>query len=72
MWLAAAGLLMPARARLLGVAVPLPNLPAAGLVAHLAWGVTVGGSYRTVCAAYPRFRPDGVAGSFRRVGSGPG
>ena len=63
---------MPARARLLGVAVPLPNLPAAGLVAYLAWGVTVGGTYRTVCATDPRFRPDGVAGLLRRADSGPG
>jgi hypothetical protein len=40
--LVAAGLLMPTWARLLGVAVPLSNLLAAGLVAYLAWGVTVG------------------------------
>ena len=72
MRLVAAGLLMPAWARPLGVAAPLPNLPAAGLAAHLARGVIVRGTYRTVRAAHPRFRPDGVAGLFRRAGSDPG
>ncbi len=72
LWLVAAGLLMPAWARLLGVAVPFPNLPVTGLLTHLVWGVAVGVTYRTACAGGPRLRPDSLAGLFRRsADSGP-
>ena len=45
LWLVAAGMFMPLWLRAVGIPAPLPNLPGIGLVAHAAWGVTLGGGY---------------------------
>ena len=44
-WLIAAGFVMPLWLRVLGTPVPVPNLPAAGLLGHVLWGVTLGGLF---------------------------
>jgi uncharacterized membrane protein YagU involved in acid resistance len=71
LWLLAAGLLMPAWARLLGVAVPFPNLPLTGLVAHLLWGVTAGTTYRAVRGGGPWLRNGGLGRLFPGGDSDP-
>ncbi len=45
LWLVAAGLIMPLWLRAVGTLAPIPNLPAVGLIAHAAWGVTLGAGY---------------------------
>ncbi len=45
LWLVAAGVIMPLWLRFVGIDVPLPNLSIVGLVAHVLWGVVLGGSY---------------------------
>jgi two-component system OmpR family sensor kinase len=44
-WVVAAGFVMPAWLRVLGVAAPIPNLTAAGLLGHVLWGATLGGVF---------------------------
>ena len=44
-WLIAAGFVMPLWLRVLGTPVPVPSLPAAGLLGHVLWGVTLGGLF---------------------------
>lgn len=44
-WLGAAGLVMPLWLRAIGVAAPIPNLTAAGLLGHVVWGATLGGLF---------------------------
>jgi hypothetical protein len=44
-WVVAAGLVMPAWLRLLGIQAPVPNLTLAGLVGHVLWGATLGGAF---------------------------
>lgn len=41
-WLVAASLVAPVWLRLLGIDAPLPNLSAAHLASHLAWGLSLG------------------------------
>jgi signal transduction histidine kinase len=45
LWVLAAGVVMPAWLRLVGVAVPLPNLPPGSLAAHALWGLTAATVY---------------------------
>ena len=44
-WVIAAGVVMPAWLRLLGVQAPVPNLTPAGLLGHVLWGATLGGVF---------------------------
>lgn len=48
LWLVAAGIVMPVWLRLVGIEAPLPELTAAGFVAHAVWGLVVGGLYPIV------------------------
>jgi len=45
LWVLAAGVVMPAWLRLVGVGAPLPNLPPGSLVAHALWGLTAATVY---------------------------
>ena len=44
-WVVAAGFVMPAWLRVLGVSAPIPDLSAAGLLGHVVWGATLGGVF---------------------------
>ena len=44
-WVVAAGFVMPAWLRVLGVSAPVPNLTPAGLLGHVLWGATLGGVF---------------------------
>jgi len=45
LWVLAAGVVMPAWLRLVGVGAPLPNLPPGSLAAHALWGLTAATVY---------------------------
>ena len=45
LWVLAAGVVMPAWLRLVGVPAPLPNLPPGSLLAHAVWGLTAATLY---------------------------
>ncbi len=44
-WVIAAGFVMPAWLRVLGISTPIPNLTAAGMIGHVVWGATLGGVF---------------------------